>query len=92
LDLELIFMLYILLQLASFFHKQLITFFKMSLEQRIYLIQCWTSFRHIITKLNETFHNTHVSHMSVQKLQLRCRVELCAKNGKELILLYSIIV
>jgi hypothetical protein len=43
---------YILLQLASFVDK-LITFFKMSLEQRIYLKQCWTGFRHIITKLNE---------------------------------------
>jgi hypothetical protein len=46
-------MLYILLQLALFFII-FITFFKMlSLEQRIYLIQCWTGFRHIITKLNE---------------------------------------
>jgi hypothetical protein len=45
-------MLYILLQLALFFDKQFITVrnnFKMlSLEQRIYLIQCWTGFRHII--------------------------------------------
>jgi hypothetical protein len=49
-------MLYTSLQLASFFAKQLITFFKMSLEQRIYLIQCWTSFLHII---NKKFHNTH---------------------------------
>jgi hypothetical protein len=57
----------------------------LSLEQRIYLIQCWTSFRHIITKLNEKFPNTHVSHMGVQKLKLRCRVELCAENGEELI-------
>jgi hypothetical protein len=38
------FMLYILLQLASFFDKQLITFFK---------VQRWTGFRHVITKLNE---------------------------------------
>jgi hypothetical protein len=53
-------MLYILLQLASFFDKQLITFFKMlSVEQRIYLTQCWTDFRHIITKLNEKFPNTY---------------------------------
>jgi hypothetical protein len=70
--------------MASFFDKQLIIFFKMSLEQRIYLIQCWTSFRHIITKLVE-FFNTHVSHMGVQKLKLRCRVELCAENGEEFI-------
>jgi hypothetical protein len=42
-------MLYILLQLASFFDKQLITFFKMlSLEQKIHLIQCRTGFRHIL--------------------------------------------
>jgi hypothetical protein len=47
---------YILLQLASFFDKML------SLEQRIYLIQYWTGFRHIITKLNEKFPNTYVSH------------------------------
>jgi hypothetical protein len=57
-------MLYILLQLALFFDKQLITVrnnFKMlSLEQRIYLIQCWTDFRHIITKFNKTFPNTYV--------------------------------
>jgi hypothetical protein len=53
-------MLYILLQLASFFDKQLITFFKMlSVEQRIYLTQCRTGFRHIITKLNEKFPNTY---------------------------------
>jgi hypothetical protein len=57
-------MLYILLQLASFFDKHLTTFFKMlSLEQRINLIQCWTGFRHIIIKLNEKFPNTYVSRM-----------------------------
>jgi hypothetical protein len=54
----------------------------MSLEQRIYLIQCWTGFRHIITKLNENFPNTYVSRMHVQKLKLRCRVELCAETGE----------
>jgi hypothetical protein len=44
-----------------------ITFFKMlSLEQRIYLIQCWTGVRHIITKLNKKFPNTYVSPMGVQ--------------------------
>jgi hypothetical protein len=44
-----------------------ITFFKMlSLEQRIYLTQCWTGFRHIITKLNEKFSNTYGSPMGVQ--------------------------
>jgi hypothetical protein len=41
------------------------------LEQRIYLIQCWTGFRHIITKFNEKFRNTYVSRMGVQKLKLR---------------------
>jgi hypothetical protein len=34
----------------------------MSLEQRIDLIQCWTDFRHIITKFNKTFPNTYVIH------------------------------
>jgi hypothetical protein len=63
-------MLYTSLQLASFFAKQLITFFKMSLEQRIYLIQCWTSFGHIIRKFNENFPNSYVSSMGVQKLKL----------------------
>jgi hypothetical protein len=33
----------------------------MSLEQRIYLsqCQCWTGFRHIVTKFKEKFPNTH---------------------------------
>jgi hypothetical protein len=57
----------------------------LSLEQRIYLIQCWTGFRHIIIKLTEKFPNTYVSRMGVQKLKLRCRVELCRENGGELI-------
>jgi hypothetical protein len=47
----------------------------LSLEQRIYLIQCWTGFRHIIIKLTEKFPNTYVSR----------RVELCRENGGELI-------
>jgi hypothetical protein len=59
----------------------------LSLEQGIYLIQCWTRFRHIIIKFNEKFPNTYVllSHMGVQKLKLRYRVELCTENGAELI-------
>jgi hypothetical protein len=40
----------------------------LSLEQRIYLIQCWTIFRHIITKFNEKFPNIYVSRTDVQKL------------------------
>jgi hypothetical protein len=61
----------------------------LSLEQRIYLIQCWTGSRHIIIKLNEKFPNTHVSRMSVQKLKLRC---ICRKRRRvNRILLYSII-
>jgi hypothetical protein len=66
------FMLLILLQLTLLFDNHLITVrnnFKMlSLEQRIYVIQCWTSFRHIITKFNEKFPNIYVSRMGVQKL------------------------
>jgi hypothetical protein len=38
----------------------------LSLEQRIYLIQCWTGFGHIITKFNEKFPNSYVSGMGVQ--------------------------
>jgi hypothetical protein len=53
----------------------------LSLEQNIYLIQCWTGFCHIITKFNETFPNSYVSGMGVQKLKLRYRVELCTENG-----------
>jgi hypothetical protein len=63
------------------FDKQLITFKMLSLEQRIYLIQCWTGFCHIITKFNEKFPNSYVSGMGVQKLKLRHRVELCTGNG-----------
>jgi hypothetical protein len=50
----------------------------LSLGQRIYLIQCWTGFCHIITKFNE-------SRIGVQKLKLRYRVELSTENGAELI-------
>jgi hypothetical protein len=53
----------------------------LSLEQRIYLIECWTDFCYIITKFNEKFPNSYVSGMSVQKLKLRYRVELCTENG-----------
>jgi hypothetical protein len=53
----------------------------LSLEQRIYLIQSWTGFCHIITKFNETFPNSYVPGMGVQKLKLRYRVELCTENG-----------
>jgi hypothetical protein len=43
-----------------FLTNNLLLFFKMlSLEQIIYLIQCGTGFRHIITKLNEKFPNTY---------------------------------
>jgi hypothetical protein len=46
-------MLYILLELVSFFDKTTYYFFKMlSLEQRIYLIQCWTSFLRLTMKCN----------------------------------------
>jgi hypothetical protein len=49
-------MLHILLQLASFFDKHLVTFSKMlSLEQIFFLIQCWTGFRHIIIKRMKNF-------------------------------------
>jgi hypothetical protein len=57
----------------------------LSLGQRIYLIQCWTGFCHIITKFNENFSNTHVLRIGVQKLKLRYRVELSTENGAELI-------
>jgi hypothetical protein len=40
----------------------------LSSEHRIYLIQCWTGFRHINTKFNEKCPNTYVSRMGVQKL------------------------
>jgi hypothetical protein len=52
----------------------------LSLEQRIYLIQYWTGFCHIISKFNETFPNSYVLGMGVQKLKLRYRVELFTEN------------
>jgi hypothetical protein len=55
---------YYLLQLGLVFGKQRITVRNNSkmlyLEHRIYLIQCWTGFRNIITKFNETFPSTYV--------------------------------
>jgi hypothetical protein len=51
----------------------------LSLEPRIYLIQCSAGFCHIITKFNEKFPNSYVSGMGVQKL--RYKVELYTENG-----------
>jgi hypothetical protein len=38
----------------------------LSLEERFYLLQCWTGFRHIIITFYEKFSNTYISRM--QKL------------------------
>jgi hypothetical protein len=38
----------------------------LSLEERFYLLQCWTGFRHIIITFYEKFSSTYISRM--QKL------------------------
>jgi hypothetical protein len=63
-------------------------------EHIIYLIQCWTGFRHIISKFNEKFPNivsrmrNAVTSLTIEKIrnsfkELRCRVELYAEIDGE---------